>query len=154
MFGLMVIIMFGLMIGLMVIIMTMFSGSGGWWPGMWGVMILPVLGMLIMPLIMFFVFRMMTGSGGFMSGVMVHRHNTQSQTEENNITTLTYNIPAVNCAHCKMTIEAALKKVPGVEAANANLREKTVGVDGDVTLEEIKRALADAGYESDERRPL
>jgi copper chaperone CopZ len=63
-------------------------------------------------------------------------------------------VPNMTCNHCKMTIEAALKKVPGVEAANANLREKTVGVDGDVTLEKIKRVLADAGYESEERRPV
>ncbi len=79
-------IMFGLMIGFMLIIGLGFLGTmffrsgdvgpqipqGGWWPGMWGMgplmMIFPCLGFVMM-LLMFFFFRMMASGGGSLSGL-------------------------------------------------------------------------------------
>ncbi len=55
--------------------------QGGWWPGMWGMgpgmwgmgpfmMIFPCFGLIAILCVAFFFFRMMTGGGGPMSGMM------------------------------------------------------------------------------------
>ena len=158
MFGLMIIMMFGLMIGLMMIIMTMSFGSGGGWTGMWAVMVIPFLGMLLMPLIMFFFFRRMAGSGGSMSGwmsrMMGHSHTPRSQnaqsaqSEENNTPTLTYNVPAVNCGHCKMTIEREVGDLSGVASVSVDVdaKQAVIKLVSPPTEARIEALLAEIGY--------
>jgi cytochrome b subunit of formate dehydrogenase len=71
---------------------------------MWGVMIFPFMGILMMLAMMFFFFRWMKG-GGQMSGMigqheamswmMGHGHGLQSKSNENAMNTVTYNIRSI-----------------------------------------------------------
>ena len=57
--------------------------------------------------------------------------------------------PAMSCMHCKMTIEKAVKALPGIKAVSADPDTKKVDLDFDessVTLDAIKLAIEDAGY--------
>lgn len=146
MLGLM--IMVGIMIGAMIVIMMMFSGMGGLGQWMWGIMIFPFLGILVMVVIMFFFFRKMAKKGGLMSGMMGHSHNPQLQLEETEMTTITYNIPAVSCDHCKMTIEREVGKLPGVSSVNVDVGSKQaiIKLVIPVTGSEIETLLAEIGY--------
>lgn len=55
-------------------------------------------------------------------------------------------VPDVTCKHCKMTIEDALQKLPGVEQVQVDIDKKVVGVDGEASLEDIKDKIRGAGY--------
>ena len=167
-------IMVGLMIGVMLIGVLMFSGSGGWWSGMlrmmvssgsgdlglgmWAAMLLPFVGLLIMLVMMVFFFRRMTGDSGLMSGamghgglmakMMGHSHDSQSQSEKNTVTTLTYNIPAISCRHCKMRIERKVGKLSGVGSVSVDVDAKQAVIKfvPPATEAEIIALLAEIGY--------
>jgi hypothetical protein len=62
----------GLMYGAANPTALMFSNSSGPGLGMWGVMLVPVAGLFLMLVMMFVVFRRMTGHGGPMSGMPGH----------------------------------------------------------------------------------
>jgi copper chaperone len=62
----------------------------------------------------------------------------------------TFNVPEVSCAHCKSSIEGALKPLAGVEDATVDIDSKVVTVDFDdniVTEVAVVEAIASAGYE-------
>ena len=86
--------MFSLMLGEMNPMALMVSGSGS----MWTFMLVPLLGLLVMAAVMFFGFRWMTGSKGPMAMMLGNQRTAQIQSEEDDLNTLTFNIPAVNCA--------------------------------------------------------
>lgn len=59
-------------------------------------------------------------------------------------------VKGMSCAHCKMAVERALQKVPGVSKAEADVSAGTVAVsfDGDkVSLEDLKKVITEEGYE-------
>jgi copper chaperone len=64
------------------------------------------------------------------------------------MSTLTYSVPGVSCAHCKAAIESEVSTVPGVAAVEVDLDAKTVTVTGE-SLEEsaVVTAIDEAGYE-------
>ena len=51
------------------------------------------------------------------------------------------------CTHCKARVEQVCKGVPGATDAVVDLQAKTVTVGGDASIEELKKAIVDAGYE-------
>ena len=51
------------------------------------------------------------------------------------------------CTHCKARVEQVCKAVPGATDALVDLQAKTVTVSGDASVEELKKAIVDAGYE-------
>ncbi len=57
-------------------------------------------------------------------------------------------IEGMHCASCASNVEKSLKKVPGVKEANVSLMLKKgiVECDEKVSDEEIKKAVARAGY--------
>lgn len=55
-------------------------------------------------------------------------------------------IEGMTCAGCAATIENALRKVPGVTAAQVNFATETATVEGDAPPEALEAAVADAGY--------
>ncbi len=64
------------------------------------------------------------------------------------MSTLTYSVPGVSCAHCQTAITDEVSTLPGVEAVEVDLGAKTVVVTGDPLDEEaIIAAIDEAGYE-------
>ena len=55
-------------------------------------------------------------------------------------------VDGMMCTHCKAAVEKALCAVPGVTAAEANLKEKLVTVSGDGSVDAMKQAIIDAGF--------
>ncbi len=61
-------------------------------------------------------------------------------------------IGGMSCAGCVSAVENALRKVPGVTAANVNFAEHTAQVSGAVAASRLIQAVRDAGYEAAEWR--
>lgn len=59
------------------------------------------------------------------------------------------NISGMTCMHCVMHVQNALKEVNGVTNAKADLNGKNAVIElsKDVSDEQLKAAVADAGYE-------
>lgn len=60
-------------------------------------------------------------------------------------------VEGMSCNHCKMAVETAVKKLPGLVVAEVDLAAKTLQVeyDGDKTSSaEIRQAVEDAGFEA------
>jgi copper chaperone CopZ len=64
------------------------------------------------------------------------------------MSTLSYRVPGVSCAHCQQAIEGEVSQVTGVESVEVDLDAKTVTVQGD-PLDEVAivAAIDEAGYE-------
>ena len=60
----------------------------------------------------------------------------------------TFIIQGMHCVSCVLTIEQALKKVPGVENASVNLMSEKAVVEYEkpATVELLKNAVAKTGY--------
>ena len=85
--------------------------------------------------------------------MMSHSHDSQSQNEENSMTTLTYDVPAVSCGHCKMTIERKMGEIPGVASVQVyvDAKQAVIKFDSPVTKAEIETQLAAIGYPGESR---
>ncbi len=57
-----------------------------------------------------------------------------------------YNVTGMSCAACSARVEKAVSKVPGVTACSVSLLTNSMGVEGEVSDNEIIRAVTDAGY--------
>lgn len=154
MFGLMIIgmiifmIAFSLMFGGMNPMTMMYSSGNNLGLGMWGVMIIPLVGVIIMLVIMFLAFRWMTGSKGIMTMMMNQQQTSTPKFDKHNLTTLMFDIPAVNCAHCKMKIEKEIGAIPGVASVDVNIetRQALIKLVTPPTRVEIEVLLANIGY--------
>lgn len=58
-------------------------------------------------------------------------------------------IEGMSCGHCVKHVEEALKELPGVKSVNVSLQDKVADLEltQDISDEEIKAAIDDAGYE-------
>jgi copper chaperone CopZ len=64
------------------------------------------------------------------------------------MTTLTYSVPGVSCAHCQSAITEEVSGVDGVASVDVNLDTKTVTVTGEELDEAaIVAAIDEAGYD-------
>jgi|GEM_PF-450545 len=127
--------------------------------GMWGLMILPFAGMLIMFAMMFIFYRLaarssgsmarMMNHDGLMAQMMGHAHDNElPRSKEINITTSTYNIPTVNCDHCKITIEQKVGELAGVASVNVDVETKQAvfKYNPPATKSEIETLLCKIGH--------
>lgn len=67
------------------------------------------------------------------------------------MTAKTFTIEGMTCASCAQTVEKATNKLTGVSAATVNLATEKLQIEYDeaqVSEEEIKKAVSDAGYEA------
>jgi copper chaperone len=64
------------------------------------------------------------------------------------MSTLTYSVPDVSCAHCQAAITSEVSTVTGVESVDVDLDTKTVTVTGEpLDGQAIIAAIDEAGYE-------
>ena len=57
-------------------------------------------------------------------------------------------IQGMSCNHCKMSVEKALKALPGVSAAEVDLAQKIAVVTGDaLDAQAMTDAVTEAGFE-------
>jgi copper chaperone len=64
------------------------------------------------------------------------------------MTTVTYNIPAINCGHCVMTIKNELSELDGVQNVEGDLTQKKIKInfEAPATEEKIKALLKEINY--------
>ncbi|MBL7161347.1 MAG: heavy-metal-associated domain-containing protein [Anaerolineales bacterium] len=64
------------------------------------------------------------------------------------MTTVTYNIPGINCGHCEHTIKMEVGDLEGVQSVEASSESKTatVAFDAPATEQGIKDLLAEINY--------
>ncbi len=63
---------------------------------------------------------------------------------------VTLRVEGMSCNHCKMAVENSLQSLAGVKKADVDLAAKTVTiayVEGDLTIEDLKGAIVEAGFE-------
>lgn len=66
------------------------------------------------------------------------------------MTSETIVVNGMSCGHCEIAVQDAIRKLPGIKKAKASKRKKQAAVEYDpdtVTLDQIKKAITDAGYE-------
>lgn len=56
-------------------------------------------------------------------------------------------VEGMMCPHCKARVESVCKAIPGTVDAVVDLQKKNVTVTGEASLEALKKAIMDAGYE-------
>jgi len=63
--------------------------------------------------------------------------------------TMTYDVPAIHCAHCAMSIREEVSEVEGVDEVEVDLETKLVTVRGSgVDDAAVRAAIVEAGYEA------
>ena len=72
--------------------------------------------------------------------------STNNDKGESTMTT-TISIEGMMCAHCQAHVEKAVKEVAGVTEVTVSLENKNAVVTGDASVEALKQAVVDAGYE-------
>lgn len=61
---------------------------------------------------------------------------------------LTLSVPDISCDHCVRAITGEVSQVPGVRAVDVRIATKTVTVSGDASEDDVRAAIAEAGYEA------
>lgn len=64
------------------------------------------------------------------------------------MTTVTYSVPAISCAHCTHTIETELRELEGIRTVKADVNTKNVSITFEAPADEtkIKALLAEIEY--------
>jgi copper chaperone len=63
--------------------------------------------------------------------------------------TVSYNVPAIHCAHCGMSIKEEVSEVEGVEDVDVDVDSKVVTIRGrELSDERLRAAIQEAGYEA------
>ncbi len=62
------------------------------------------------------------------------------------MTTESFTVEGMTCAHCAMSVTREVKGVAGVTDASVDLQGKKVTVSGEFTEAEVAAAVAEAGY--------
>ena len=79
------------------------------------------------------------------------RENESEQKENNNQEekemSVVIKVNGMMCPHCKARVEAVCKEISGTVDAVVDLQEKQVTVTGTASVDALKKAIADAGYE-------
>jgi len=63
---------------------------------------------------------------------------------------ITLKVSGMSCGHCKEAVERSIGVLPGVSKVEANVKDGKVEVSyntSEVSLDDIKKAVEDAGYD-------
>jgi copper chaperone CopZ len=66
---------------------------------------------------------------------------------------MTIKVPDINCSHCKMRIEKSLSSLKNIQKLKVDVDRKLVEINGSISLAEVKKAIAAAGYTPEEIVP-
>ena len=55
-------------------------------------------------------------------------------------------VPDMNCQHCQMRIEKSLSNLKNIQGLKVDLERKSVEIEGNISVEEVKNAIVAAGY--------
>ena len=82
------------------------------------------------------------------NALVLHKHHHHHHDTEtiNNTTMKTYKIEGMNCNHCRMSAEKAIKSVAGVTSVTVDLQKKEAYVEGNATDEAIRAAVEEVGF--------
>lgn len=89
------------------------------------------------------------------NALVLHKHNhehhhhedTEIKNDKDMDNVMVFHIEGMNCNHCRMSAENALKAVKGVETATVDLASKEAHVSGVVAMEDLKKAIESIGFE-------
>ncbi len=73
--------------------------------------------------------------------------SVQVQKKEETKMTTVISVEGMMCPHCKAAVEKACKAVPGTQDAVVDLQAKNVTVIGEASVDALKKAIVEAGYE-------
>lgn len=62
------------------------------------------------------------------------------------MTTINLAIEGMHCGHCVAAVKQALSAVTGVHSAEVQIGRATVSAESDISTEELRAAVEDAGY--------
>ena len=65
-----------------------------------------------------------------------------------------YNVTGMSCAACSARIEKAVSKLDGVTSCSVSLLTNSMGVEGDISPEEVISAVENAGYGAQAAAPV
>ena len=82
------------------------------------------------------------------NALVLHKHHHHHHDTEtiNNSNMKTYKIEGMNCNHCRMSAEKAIKSVAGVTSVTVDLQKKEAYVEGNATDEDIRAAVEEVGF--------
>ena len=104
-----------------------------------GIGLSPMLGAAAMSFSSLFVVTNALRLGKLKTGTIVKK-------EIEKMETIIY-VDGMMCPHCKARVESVCKGILGVDSAEVNLEKKYVAVSGNADVAQIKKAIAEAGYE-------
>ena len=52
----------------------------------------------------------------------------------------------MSCQHCKMRIEKSLSNLKNIQNLKVDLERKSVEIEGNISVEEVKNAIVASGY--------